>query len=172
MLFRLIAIVLLALSASSVFAEEPLPATDDPGTYQSDMYYNAMLRSIDLDTKRWKSFSRSIESGPWFYDTQRLKRNGTKVTVMVTVFPHPQKTEIYKTVYSDHTKIREIVFETEINCKKHLYRQPLIRVYGYYNELLTERSNTNHGFSSIRQSTTIDTLRSMICGPDKKKRHR
>ncbi|MDA8430312.1 MAG: hypothetical protein M0T70_13745 [Geobacteraceae bacterium] len=94
------------------------------------------------------------------------------VTVMVTLFPNPQKTDIYKSVYSDHTKIREIVFETEINCKKHLYRQPLIRVYGYYNELLTERSNTNHGFSSIRQGTTIDTLRSLVCGPDKKKPQR
>ena len=112
-----------------------------------------------------------MESGPWFYDAQSLKRNGKKVTAMVTVFPHPQKTEIYSPVYNDHTKIRKIVFETVIGCNTHTYRQSRIHVYGYDTKLLAEHSNTkNTAFSPIKQGTTTDTLRSMICGPDKKKK--
>jgi hypothetical protein len=104
------------------------------------------------------------------YDTRSLKRMGNTVTAMVTVFPHPQKTALYSSVFSDHTKIRKIVFETEINCKTAAYRQPQIRVYGYYRELLAEHSNNKNGFSSIRQGTTTDTLRSLICRPATKKK--
>lgn len=113
-----------------------------------------------------------MESGPWFYDTQSLKRTGSKVRAMVTVFPHPQKTALYSPVYSDHTKIRKIVFETEIDCKTNTYWQPQIRVYGYYQELLSEHANSdkNHVYSTIRQGTTTDTLRGLICSPVRKKK--
>jgi hypothetical protein len=136
------------------------------------MYYDAMLRSIELDRNRWKSFSRSMESGPWFYDTQGLKRNGSKVTVPVTVYPHPNRTEIYSSVYRDHTKIRKIVFVTEINCSRQTYRQPQILVYGYYRDLLAEHSPaaSSQVFSPIRPGTTTDTLRTLVCNPDRKKR--
>ena len=169
MLSRLILIAALALPTSLAFAEDPLPAEED--SEQTDIYYNAMIRSIDLDKTRWKPFSRSMESGPWFYDTQSLKRNGKQVTAVVTVFPHPQKTAMYSPVYGDHSKIRKIIFETEINCTAHTYRQPQIRVYGYYKELLAEHSNNhNNGFSSIRPGTTTDTLQNLVCGPGKKKK--
>jgi hypothetical protein len=168
MLFRALLIILLSNTASIAFAEEPVSADVNPESEQSDIYYDAMIRSIDLDKSRWKSFSRSMESGPWFYDTQSLKRDGRKVTALVTAFPHPQKTVIYSSVYSDHTKIRKIVFETEINCSTNKYRQPKIRIFGYYKELLAEHSNKNP-FSSIRQGTTTDTLRGLLCGPGKKK---
>lgn len=169
-IFRSILIALVVFHATLAFADEPISAEDDPGSDQSDIYYNAMIRSIDLDRNRWKSFSRSMESGPWFYDTQSLKRNGNKVTVMVTVFPHPQKTAIYSPVFNDHTKIRTIVFETDIDCKARTYRQPQIRVYGYFRELLAEHVNSGKsGYSSIRQGTTTDTLRSLVCKPDRKK---
>jgi hypothetical protein len=170
MLFRLILTFILTLSASLVLADDPVSAPEDPDSDQMDMYYNAMIRSIDLDTTRWKTFSRSMEGGPWFYDTLSLKRVGNTVTAMVTVFPHPQKTALYSPVFSDHTKIRKIIFETEINCKTAAYRQPQIRVYGYYRELLAEHSNTTNGFSSIRQGTTTDTLRSLVCGAGIKKK--
>lgn len=172
MFFRFLLIALLALPAHFAMAEEPTTADEEMDSNQSDIYYNAMIHSIDLDRSRWKTFSRSMESGPWFYDTQSLKRNGSKVTALVTVFPHPQKTAIYSPVYSDHTKIRKIVFETEINCKTQTYWQPQIRVYGYYKELLAEHenSNKNHVYSSIRQGTTTDTLRNLVCSPVKKKK--
>lgn len=169
MFFCLMLTVLLALPVTPAFAEAPLSAEEEPDAEQSDIYYNAMIRSIELDKSRWKSFSRSMESGPWFYDTQALHRHGTTVTTMVAVFPHPQKTEIYSRAYGDHTKIRKIIFETEINCTTATYRQPLIRVYGYYAELLAEYSNKNT-FLSIKSGTTTDTLRSLVCGPDKKKK--
>jgi hypothetical protein len=169
----LVLMLLPALSAGPARAEDPglIPAEPDPDQY--DMYYDAMLRSIDLDKSRWKSFSRSMESGPWFYDTQSLKRAGSKLTVLVTVFPHPNKTELYSPVYHEHTKIRKIVFATELNCSNHTYRQPQISVYGYNGELLAEHSSTGkkQDFSAIRPDTTIDTLRSLVCGPEKKKRH-
>jgi hypothetical protein len=173
MFFHLLLIIAVVLNISTVFADEPLSAIEDPGADQSDIYYTAMIRSIDLDKTRWKAFGRSMESGPWFYDTQSLKRKGIMVTTMVTVFPHPEKTEIYSSVYHDHTKIRKIVFDTEINCKMLTYRQPHIRVYGYYNELLTEHSNDkNLDFSPIRQGTTTDTLRSLVCESGRKKKKR
>ena len=127
------------------------------------------LHSIDLDRTRWKAFSRSLESGPWFYDTQSLRRQGTTVSTMVAVFPHPRRTEIYSQVYADHTRIRKIEFETEINCTKSTYRQPLIRVYGYYKELLAEHIN-HSSVSAIKPGTTTDTLRSLLCGPGRKKK--
>ncbi len=161
-------IISFTFTASFALAEEPVSAEDYPVSDQSDIFYDAMIRSIDLDKSRWKSFSRSMESGPWFYDTQSLKRDGKKVTALVTVFPHPQKTAIYGSVYSDHTKIRKIVFETEINCSNNKYRQPKILIYGYYKDLLAEYSNKS-AFSSIRQGTTTDTLRIQLCGPGKKK---
>jgi hypothetical protein len=150
-------------------AEEPVPADEMPESEQSDIYYNAMLRSIDLDKTRWKAFSRSMESGPWFYDAGGIKRHGTWVTTMVTVFPHPQKTALYSTVFSDHTKIRKIVFETEIDCARASYRQPSIRVYGYYQELLAEYARTK-ALSPIKPGTTTDTLRNLLCGPSRTKK--
>jgi len=163
----------LALSAGPAHAEETGLIQAEPDSDQYDMYYDAMLRSIELDKSRWKSFSRSMESGPWFYDTQSLKRSGNSLTVLVTVFPHPNRTELYSPVYHDHTKIRKIVFSTEINCSSHTYRQPQISVYGYYRELLAEHSSIDkkQGFSAIRPGTTTDTLRSLVCGSDRKKRH-
>ena len=163
----------LALSAGPAHAEETGLIQAEPDSDQYDMYYDAMLRSIELDKSRWKSFSRSMESGPWFYDTQSLKRNGNKITALVTVFPHPNKTELYSPVYHDHTKIRKIIFVTEINCSKHTYRQPQIGVYGYFKELLVEYSanGENQSFSPIKPGTTTDTLRTLVCGPDKKKRN-
>jgi len=162
-----------ALSAAPARAEETEPIHAEPDSDQSDLYYTAMLRSIELDKSRWKSFSRSMESGPWFYDTQSLKRDSNKVTVLVTVFPHPNKTELYSAVYPEHTKIRKIVFVTEINCSKHSYRQPQISVYGYYRELLAEHSHNSRerNFSPIKPGTTTDTLRTMVCGPDRKKKN-
>jgi hypothetical protein len=162
-----------ALSAGPARAEETGIIPAEPDSDQYDMYYDAMLRSIELDKSRWKSFSRSMESGPWFYDTQSLKRDGSKLTVLVTVFPHPTKTELYSAVYHDHTKIRKIVFVTELDCSKHTYRQPQISVYGYYRELLAEHSSTGkkQDFSAIKPGTTTDTLRSLVCGSGKKKRH-
>jgi hypothetical protein len=162
--------LLLSVYAGPARADETEPVQAEPDAEQYDMYYDAMLRSIELDKNRWKSFSRSMESGPWFYDTHSLKRAGKVVTVMVTVFPHPDKTSLYSTVYAEHTKIRKIVFVTEINCSKSSYRQPRISVYGYYNELLAEHSSdgTGQGFSAVKPGTTTDTLRSLICGPDRK----
>jgi len=58
--------LLLALSAGPARAEETGPIHAEPDSEQYDMYYDAMIRSIELDTSRWKSFSRSVESGPWF----------------------------------------------------------------------------------------------------------
>jgi hypothetical protein len=149
---------------------EPLQAESDSDQY--DMYYDAMLRSIELDKNRWKSFSRSMESGPWFYDTQGLKRDSSKVTVPVTVYPHPNKTELYRSVYPEHAKIRKIVFATEIDCSKLTYRQPQIHVYGYYGELLIEHApvTKDQGFSPIKAGSTTDTLRTLVCNPDRKKR--
>ena len=126
-----------------------------------------MLRSIELDKNRWKSFSRSMESGPWFYDTQGLKRNGSKVTALVTVYPHPNKTEFYRSVYPEHTKIRKIIFVTEINCSKRTYLQPQISIHGYYEELLAEHSASGktQKLLPIKPGTTTDTLRSLVCTP-------
>jgi hypothetical protein len=173
MSFCLVLILMPAFSAGPLRAEETEPVDDWVESDQYDMYYDAMLRSIELDKNRWKSFGRSMESGPWFYDTQSLKRNGNKVTVLVTVFPHPKKTELYSPVYRDHTKIRKIVFITEINCSKHSYRQPRISVYGYFKELLVEHSPNieNQSFSPVKPGTTTDTLRTLVCGSDKKKRN-
>jgi hypothetical protein len=166
-------IILLALSAAPARAEETDPIDDGMASDQYDMYYDAMLRSIELDKSRWKSFGRSMESGPWFYDTQSLKRDGNKLAVLVTVFPHPNKTELYSPVYPDHAKIRKITFVTEINCSKHTYRQPQISVYGYDRALLAEHSlnGRDQNYSPIKPGTTTDTLRSLVCGPDKKKKH-
>jgi len=165
-------ILLLALSAGPACTEETGPIHAEQDTDQSDIYYDAMLRSIDLDKSRWKSFSRSMEGGPWFYDTQALKRDGSKVTVPVTVFPHPDRTELYRSVYPEHTRIRKIVFVTEIDCSKRTYRQPQIRVYGYYKELLAEHSaeGNRQSLSPIKPGTTTDTLRGLVCSPDRKQR--
>jgi hypothetical protein len=173
MSYCIMLILILTLSAAPTRATETEPSHADPDTDQSDIYYDAMLRSIELDTNRWKSFSRSMESGPWYYDTQSLKRNGKKVTALVTVFPHPNRTDIYRSVYGEHTKIRKIEFVTEINCAKQTYRQPQIRVYGYFRELLAEHSfnGKEQNYSPIKLGTTTDTLRILVCGPDKKKRH-
>ena len=165
--------LLQALPAGPARADETGIIQAEPDSDQYDMYYDAMIRSIELDKSRWKSFSRSMESGPWFYDAQSLKRDGDRLTVLVTVFPHPNKTEPYSPVYHDHTKIRKIVFATEINCSKHTYRQPQISVYGYYRELLAEHSSVGkkQDYSAIRPGTTTDTLRSLVCVSDRKKRH-
>jgi hypothetical protein len=170
MLLRLLFILVLTFAATTAVADDTVSADEDPESDQTDVYYNAMIRSIDLDKTRWKPFSRSMESGPWFYDTQSTIRNGQKVSVMVTAFPHPQKSAIYSSVYSDHSKIRKIVFETEINCSAHSYRQPRIRVYGYYKELLAEHTNNSLKFSSIKKGTTTDTLMGLVCGTGNKKR--
>jgi hypothetical protein len=168
----LVLIIMLSASAGPVRGEDTEPVRPEPDAEGCDVYYNAMLRSIELDKGCWKSFSRSMESGPWFYDTQSLKHNGNKVTAQVAVYPHPQKTERYSPVYGDHAKIRKIVFLTEINCSKHSYRQPEIRVYGYYGDLLAEhlRNGENAVFSPIRPGTTTDTLRTLVCIPDRKKK--
>ncbi len=173
MLFCLVLILMLYVAADPVRGEEPVPIRAEPDAEQSDIYYNAMLRSIELDKGRWKAFGRSMENGLWFYDAQGLKRSGTKVTALVTVFPHPNRTELYRSVYGDHEKIRKIVFVTEINCSRHSYRQPEIRVYGYYRELLAEhlRQGNSLTFSPIRPGTTTDTLRTLVCTPDRKKRN-
>ena len=165
-------ITLLSFSATPACSEETEPVHSEADSDQSDLYYAAMLRSIELDTTRWKSFSRSMESGPWFYDTQGLKRNGSRVTALVTVYPHPNKTELYRSVYPDHTKIRKLVFVTEIDCSKRTYRQPLISVHGYFKELLAEHASTGktQKFSPIKPGTTTDTLRGLICGPDRQQR--
>jgi len=168
----LVLTLLLALSDGPVRAEETGPIHAEPDPEQYDMYYDAMIRSIELDTSRWRSFSRSVESGPWFYDTQSLKREGRKVTAQVAVYPHPNRTELYRSVYAEHTRIRKIVFVTEIDCSKGTYRQPQISVYGYYKELLAEHSSVakNQSFSPIKPGTTSDTLRGLVCGPDREKR--
>jgi hypothetical protein len=165
--FCAVLILLMALSTSPAYAEETEPVHAEPDSDQSDMLYSAMLRSIELDKTRWKSFSRSMESGPWFYDTQNLKRSRSTVTAVVTVYPHPDRTELYRSVFSEHTKIRKIVFITEINCSKRTYRQPGISVYGYYTELLAEHPSTGKAqkFSPIKPGTTTDTLRTLICTP-------
>jgi hypothetical protein len=170
--FSCVLMLLLAQSAVPAGAAEAEPVQAEPDPDQQDLYYEAMLRSIELDRNRWKSFSRSVESGPWFYDTQSLKRIGSKVTVQVTVYPHPSKTELYRSVHSEHTKIRKIDFVTEIDCSRHSYRQPQISVYGYYRELLAEHSSIGDtpGFSPIKPGTTTDTLRGLVCGPERKKR--
>jgi hypothetical protein len=168
----LVLTLLLAVAAAPVCADGTGPITAEQDSDQYDIYYDAMLRSIELDTNHWKSFSRSMESGPWFYDTQSLKRDGSTVTALVTVYPHPNKTNLYSSVYPEHTKIRKILFVTEIDCFRQTYRQPQIRVHGYDNELLTEHSSggKKHAFSPIKPGTTTDTLRGLICSPDKKKR--
>jgi len=168
----LVLVLLPALAGSPARAGESELTQAEQDSDQYDMYYDAMLRSIELDKNRWKSFSRSMESGPWFYDTQSLKRDGNRLTVLVTVFPHPNKTELYSPVYHEHTKIRKIVFTTEIDCSKQTYRQPLISVYGYYRELLAEHSSVGkkQDFSAITPGTTTDTLRILVCGSDRKKR--
>jgi len=165
-------IVLLALSAGRDCAGESLSVQAGQDPYQQDLYYDAMLRSIELDRSRWKSFSRSMEGGPWFYNTQGLKRNGSRVTAQVTVYPHPGRTELYRSVHQDHTKIRKIDFVTEIDCPGRTYRQSQINVYGYYKDLLAGYSSagSTRGFSPIKPGTTIDTLRGLVCGPDRKKR--
>jgi len=164
--------IVLSLPAGPVYGEDANPRNAEPEAEQADVFYDAMLSSIELDKSRWKSFSRSLESGPWFYDTQGLIRNGQKVTAQVTAYPHPDRTEIYRSVYSDHTKIRKIVFLTEIDCARRSYRQPEIRVYGYYKELQAEhlRPSKDLDFTPIKAGTTTDTLRSLICLPDRKKR--
>ena len=164
--------LLLAFPAGPARAGGAEPLQAEPDSDQYDMYYDAMLRSIELDKSRWKSFSRSMQSGPWFYDTQGLKRDNSKVTVPVTVYPHPNRTELYRSVYPEHTRIRKIDFSTEIDCTKRTYRQPLIRLYGYYKELLAEHSSADKPpvFSPIKPGTTTDTLRGLACGPDRKKR--
>ena len=169
---NLFLILLLVLHVGPILAEEPESTLTEADSDQPDIYYDAMIRSIELDTNRWKSFSRSMESGPWFYDAQGLKRDSGKVTALVTVYPHPNRTEIYSSVYPEHTKIRKIEFATEIDCSKRTYRQPQIRVHGYFNELLAEHSSegTQMTFSPIKPGTTTDTLRSLVCSPDKKKR--
>jgi len=173
MTFSLVLFLLLALSADPARAEDTGLIQAEPDSDQYDMYYDAMLRSIELDKSRWKSFSRSMESGPWYYDTQSLKRDNNRVTALVTVFPHPDKTELYSPVFPEHAKIRKIVFVTEIDCTKHSCRQPQIRVYGYYRELLAEHSynDRERTFSPIKAGTTTDTLRTLVCGPDKKKKN-
>jgi hypothetical protein len=150
--------------------DEPLRAV--PDAEESDLYYSAMLKSIELDRGRWKPFSRTPESGPWFYDTQGLVRKGKTVTVSVTVYPHPNRTDLYRSVYADHTKIRKIDFITEIDCAKKSYRQPEIRVYGYYRDLLAEyrTRERKQPFSPIRPGTTTDTLRTNVCPAERKKR--
>jgi hypothetical protein len=165
-------ILLLALSAAPACAEDTEPVLAEQDSDQCDLYYDAMLRSIELDKSRWKSFSRSMVSGPWFYDTQSLKRDGSRVTALVAVYPHPNNTELYSSVHHEHTKIRKIDFVTEIDCSKHSYRQPRISVYGYYKELLAEHSSvgTTQKFSPIKPGTTTDTLRGLVCGPERKKR--
>jgi hypothetical protein len=165
--FCAVLILLMALFASPAYAEETEPIHPEPDSDQSDIFYTAMLESIELGKTRWKSFSRSMESGPWFYDTQELKRNRSTVTAVVTAYPHPNRTELYRSVYPEHTKIRKIIFVTEINCSKHTYRQPKISVYGYYKELLVEHLPTGKAqkFSPIKPGTTTDTLRTLICTP-------
>lgn len=165
-------LIVLCLSAAPVRGADVPSKTAEAETDREDVFYDAMLQSIELDKSRWKSFSRSLESGPWFYDTQSLIRNGRNVTAQVTAYPHPDKTEIYRSVYSDHTKIRKIVFTTEIECARRSYRQPEIRVYGYYSELLAEhlRSGTDLEFSPIKAGTTTDTLQGLVCLPDRKKK--
>jgi hypothetical protein len=168
----LVVILLLLAATSPANSGETEPGPVETETDQYDIFYDAMLRSIELDTSRWKSFSRSVDSGPWFYDAQSLKRDGSRVTALVAVYPNPNKTELYRSVYSDHIKIRKIIFLTEINCSRQTYRQPQISVHGYYRELLAEHSSAgkNQKFSPIRPGTTTDTLRSLVCGPDRKKK--
>jgi hypothetical protein len=171
--FCFVLLLLLSSLASPSRGEDAGPLRAEADTEQSDVFYDAMLNSIELDRNRWKSFSRSMESGPWFYDTQGLVRNDRKVTAQVTVYPHPNRTELYASVYGDHGKIRKIVFVTEIDCSRQSYRQPEIRAYGYYRELLSEHvvQGKELAFSPIRPGTTTDTLRTLICtpGPRKKK---
>jgi hypothetical protein len=163
MIIRLIVLLVVTFRVSLSLAESPVSADEEPESPQSDIYYNAMIKSIDLDRNRWKPFSRSLEAGPWFYDSTGLIRTGSKVIASVTVFPHPMKTAIYSAVYGNHIKIRKIVFETEINCATHTYRQPLITAYDYYNEILVRHSNPGKEFSAIKKGTTTDTLQSLIC---------
>lgn len=172
MLVCIVSLLLQTTYAESNSTEETGTTRVDPEQDQSDIYYDAMIRSIELDTSRWKSFSRSMESGPWFYDAQGLKRNNGKVTVPVMVYPHPNRTELYSSVYLEHARIRKIEFVTEIDCSKRTYRQPQIRVHGYFNELLAAHSSeaTQMTFSPIKPGTTTDTLRSLVCTPDRKKR--
>lgn len=168
----LVLALMMVTTGASVLAEEAGSVQSEPDPDQYDIFYDAMLRSIELDTSRWKSFSRSVDSGPWFYDAQSLKRDGSRVTALVAVYPNPNRTELYNSVYSDHIKIRKITFLTEINCFRRTYRQPQISVHGYYRELLAEYASAGkkQKFSPIRPGTTTDTLRSLVCGPDRKKR--
>ena len=165
-------LLLLSTGASPARAGESVSPRTEAEAEQSDVFYDAMIRSIELDRNRWKSFGRSMESGPWFYDTQGLVRSGRQVTARVAVYPHPERTELYASVYGDHTKIRKIDFVTEIDCSRHTYRQPEIRVYGYNRELLIEhvRQGKELAFSPIRPGTTTDTLRTLVCPPGVKKK--
>jgi hypothetical protein len=169
--FLCLAVTFLAgITAGPARAEDTEPVRPEPDAEQGDLYYDAMLKSIELDKNRWRSFSRSMEGGPWFYDTQGLKRGNGTVTVPVTVYPHPNRTEVYRSVYPEHAKIRKIVFVTEINCSGKTYRQPRISVHGYFNELLVEhiRAGRQLRFSPIKPGTTTDTLRNLVCGSGRK----
>ena len=51
--------LLLVLPSNPARAEEAASPSAGQDSEQFDMYYDAMLRSIELDKSRWKSFSRS-----------------------------------------------------------------------------------------------------------------
>jgi hypothetical protein len=161
---------LYALCAAPCLAEEPLRYDEESDTGQDNAYYNAMLRSINLDRTRWKSFSKSLASGPWFYDTQSIERKSGRVRVNVTAYPNPQNTEIYGSIHSDHIKIRRIEFATEIDCSKKTYRQTHIRSFGYDEQILSEYTykKNSQKFTAIKPATTTDTLRGLVCSGGRK----
>jgi hypothetical protein len=172
MIFRLIACILLTLCVSSSFAEEPLRYNEESYSGMDDAYYDAMLRSINLDRSRWKSFSKSLASGPWFYDTQSIAKRSGRVTVLVMIYPNPHNTQIYSSICSDHSKIRRIKLATEIDCARKTYRQTHIQSFGYDEQIVSEYAykNSEQKFSAIQPATMTDTLQGIICNGSRKSR--
>lgn len=161
----LILVIAIVSQAHHALAENPESDPEQMETSQYDAYYNAMLRSINLDRTRWKPLGRSVVSGPWFYDARGISRKNGKLTVEITAYPNPSRSEIYSSVYSDHTKIRRMVFVTEIQCSRRRYRQPLITVYGYDEAILATHSydRRKQPYSPIMKDSTIDTLSRIAC---------
>jgi hypothetical protein len=172
MYLKFIIVMILTLCVPPGFADERMKDSEESDSGLEDAYYNAMLRSISLDRSRWKSFSKSLASGPWFYDTQSITKKSGRVSVRVMVYPNPHNTQLYSSIYSDHSKIRRIFLDTEIDCTRRTYRQPKIQAYGYDESVLSEYIYKNSGqkVSAIKPATMTDTLRGVLCSGSTKVR--
>jgi hypothetical protein len=168
----LLVCVLLQLVVGSSYADTVVQPDQETDTEMGDAYYNAMLRSINLDRSRWKAFSNSINSGPWFYDTKSIRKKSGRVSAEVTVYPNPHRTELYSSIYSDHVKIRRIVMGTEIDCTAKRYRQTHLQAFGYDEQVLSDYTYklSEQKFVPIKSATMNDTLRGIVCGGGRKPR--